>query len=476
MAALRRIVVLGSGPGAWMAAAYLARSLKRLGTEIIQVPGSDAIPPPPVLAALPSLESLHHALGFDPGDLIRATGASFRLGTLVSATGGVIAYGDTGAPFGPVAFHLAWRAFTDKPTPAAYADHSLAALAARAGKFAPPLPGGPPGSSFSPGLHLSGPAYLSYLQRAALHYGAIPAAALVPGSVDGQAGTLRLTDGTSLNADLILDTGPIAAAAEIAPFPALPAQVTLRYGRREEAALLGRAALHTVSGTLAADIPLHGETLRALLSTSDATAHRASSLLRREGFDLVPEGAATFTPARARTPWEGRLIRLGDAACRLPPVEAFDLRILQAGLETLLALLPGGHPDMPERAEYNRLMADTFAALSDYAALAFLTPGPIPETLPDSLRLRLENFTSRGRILLTDGESFTRESWASAFIAHGWQMRRADAHAAALPEGRVIHSLAAMRSALAATIETLPDQRTYLRHAGLIARSRAGAG
>ncbi|MFN7054943.1 tryptophan 7-halogenase [Hyphomonas sp.] len=476
MAALRRIAVLGSGLGAWMAAAYLARSLKRLGTEIVQVPAGDPAPPPPALAALPSLESLHLSLGFDPGDLIRAAGASFRMGTLVSGTGGVIAYGDTGAPFGPVAFHLAWRAFTGDPSPAAYADHSLAALAARAGKFAPPLPGGPPGSSFSPGLHLSGPAYLSYLQRAALHYGAIPAAALVPGSVDGEAGTLRLSDGAHLSADLILDTGGHAAPAETAPFPALPAQITLRHGRRAEAALLGRASLHTVSGTLAVDIPLHGETFRTLLSTSDATAHRASSMLRREGFELLQGGGATFTPARAHTPWEGRLIRLGDAACRLPPVEAFDLRILQAGLETLLALLPGGHPDLPERAEYNRLMADTFTSLADYAALAFLTPGPLAETLPASLRLRLENFTSRGRIFLSDGESFTRESWASAFIAHGWQMRRADAHAAALPEARVINSLAAMRSALAATAETLPDQRTYLRHAGLIAPSRAGAG
>lgn len=475
MATLRRIAVLGSGIGAWTASAYLARLLKRLGTEIIQIPAGADTPPPPVLAALPSLESLHLALGFDPRDLIRATGASFRLGTGLTATGGVIAYGDTGAAFGTVPFHLAWRAHAEDLSPAAYAQYSLAAIAAQTGRFAPPLQDGPPGSAFSPGLHMHGAAYLSFLQRAAIHYGVIPGAPLASGGSRLQAGQLRLADGTALTADLVVDTAGIGPAPSSDSFPALPARISLRYGRKPEASALGMATIQASAGSLALDIPLSAEIIRLLIAPSESAAHRASTQLRRYGFEPLREGSVTLAPMRVREPWQGRLIRLGDAACRLPPVEAVDLRILQAGLETLAQTLPGGHPDVPERAEYNRLMGDTFEALSDYAALSFLTPGEMPDTLPPSLRLRLENFTSRGRILLTDGESFTRESWASAFIASGWTMRRADAHAAALPAERVRRSLASMRSALTATSETLPDQRTYLRHAGLIAPTRAGA-
>ncbi|MFN3312959.1 MAG: tryptophan 7-halogenase [Hyphomonas sp.] len=475
MAALRRIAVLGSGIGAWAASAYLARLLKRLGTEIIQIPAGVDTPPPPVLPALPSLESLHLALGFDPGDLIRATGASFRLGTRLAATRGVMAYGDTGAAFGTVPFHLAWRAHAEDLSPAAYAHHCLAALAAQTGRFAPPLDDGPPGSSYSPGLHMDGAAYLSFLQRAGLHYGVIPGAPLASGGSQLKAGQLRLADGTALTADLVIDTAGLGPAPETDSFPALPGQIRLRYGRKAEASALGMATLQASAGSLALDIPLSAEIIRVFIAPSESAAHRASSLLRRDGFEPLREGGSSFAPMRVRQPWQGRLIRIGEAACRLPPVEAVDLRILQAGLETLAQTLPGGHPDMPERGEYNRLMGDTFEALADYVAMAFLTPSEMPDTLPPSLRLRLENFTSRGRVLLTDGESFTRESWASAYVAFGWTMRRADAHAAALPAERVRASLAGMRGALTATSETLPDQRTYLRHAGLVAPSRAGA-
>lgn len=467
MAGPRRLIILGSGTGAWMAAAYLARMLKRLGTEIVQVPAGNEKPPPPAYAALPSLEGLHEALGFDLRDMMRACGASFRLGTLHEETGGVTAYGDTGSAFGTVPFHLAWRAHAEDVSPAAYAEHSLAALAARAGRFAPPLEGGPPGSSYSPGLHLAGPAYLRYLERAALHYGAIPAAPVAAGGIDPEAGTVRLSDGAMLGADLIIDTVGAVPEADPLAFPEMPGPFCLRLGRKAQSGPLGMARLGRVAGSRTVDIPLPSEVIRILIAHSDSAAHRASSMLRREGFEPIREGSGSLTPMRARTPWQGRLVRIGAPACCLPPVEGFELRILQAGIETLAALLPAGHPDMPEQAEYNRLMGDTFAALADFAALAFLEPGAVPADASPTLRLRLENFTSRGRILLTDGESFTRESWAGALIASGWQMRRADAHAAALPRERVRRSLVAMRGALMATSETLPDQRTWLRHAGI---------
>ena len=470
MTELRRIAVVGSGIAAWMAAAWLARQLKRLGTEIICIPGgSDQAPP--VLASLPSLDSFHRALNLDQRDLMRATSASFRLGTLHAATGGIHAYGDTGAPFGTVPFHLAWRAHAANLSPASYGDYSLAARAVRNGRFYPPLDDGPAGSAYSPGLHLDGLSYRNYIQRAALHYGVIPAPAL-SAPPDSETGRLMFTDGSELTASLVIDT--VAPPPRAAALPGFPDEVHLRYGRKAESTPLGLATLQTVAGCLAIDVPMQSQTVRALISTGQAGAHRASSILRREGFDVEDAPQIHFAPAFEAAPWQGRIIRMGEAACRLPPVEGFDLRVVQAGLETFGALLPGGSSAFPEMAEYNRQMRDIYQCLADFAALAFLPPGASPENISASLRLRLENFTSRGRIILMDGESMNRESWSGALIASGWQMRRADAHAAALPAERVRSQLQSMAGMLAATAETLPDQRAFLRRGGFVRDQKEG--
>ena len=479
MGQLRRIVVIGSGTSAWMSAACLARALKRQGTEIVQVPAAEEEPgEPPAFATLPSLDSFHAALGLDLRDLMRSTRAVFRLGTEYTGTGGIHTFGDTGGAFGNVPFHLVWRAHAEEISPAAFASYSLGALAARLGRFAPPLEDGPPGSAYSPGLHIDAAAYLRYMQRAALHYGVIPAARLAPVEIDPDAGALQLTDGTALAADLIIDTagsGAFMGAPE--PFPFLPARIALRHGRKLASGPLGLSHLSKPAGHMAVDIPLDTEVYRTLICSGPAAEHRASAMLRRDGFEPIRQSDTNHAEPGARhSLWIGKVVLIGRPACLLPPVEGTELRIAQLGLETLLSLLPAGHPDVPERAEYNRLMRDSLQALTDFVSLPFVAPGDIPDSLPPSLRLRLENFTSRGRIILTDGESFTRESWAAALIASGWQMRRADAHAGALPEARVRASLRAMASTLAAAAATLPDQRTYLRRAGLIPSQNAGAG
>lgn len=475
MPGLRRIVIVGSGLGAWMSAAWLARALKRVGTEVLQVSASN-LPVPPVLASLPSLEAFHQAMGFDLRDLMRAAEGTFRLGTLHADTGGVHVYGDTGGPFGAVPFHLAWRAHAEESSPSAYGNYSLAALAARAGRFAPPISNGAAGSGYSPGLHLAGPAYQRFLERAAMHYGVIPAGNLGAGHINAETGQVVLDDGSAIDSDLVIDTVGVQGGDLFQGFGGLPDKVTVRYGIKASSEPLGMAHLLTLAGSRAVDIPLENNVFRILISTSEAADHLTASVLRKSGYDPISDAILSFRPGRVDAPWGGKMVRMGDAACRMPPVEAVELRILQIGLEALLQLLPGSGSPGPELCEYNRVVDEAYQALADFAALAFLNPDTIPEDVSPTLRIRLENFTSRGRIVLMDGESFTRESWAGALIASGWTMQRSDAHASALPRARVRAQLAGIASTLAASSETLPDQRTFLRRAGLFGAQKTGAG
>jgi len=475
MRGLTRIVVIGSGLGAWMSSGWLARALKRSGTEVLQVSAPGA-PAPPVLASLPSLESFHQAMGFDLRDIIRATEGSFRLGMLNLDQGGVQVYGETGEAFGPVPFHLVWRAHDANHRPSAYGRYSLAALAGTAGRFGPPASDGPAGSVYSPGLHLDGPAYLHFLERAARHYGVIAAGNLGAGGVDEASGTVILDDGSLIEADLVIDTVSGRSASAYERFGGLPERLTVRYGVKDSAEALGLAQLRQIAGALAVDIPLQSKVIRVLLTTDGPEENPAGPALSKSGYAAVSGEALKFRPRRLEQPWTGKVVRIGGAACQLPPVEAVELRILQIGLEALLQTLPGSGPAGPESKEYNRLVGEAYQALADFAALAFLKPGRLSEDLSPTLRIRLENFTSRGRIVLMDGESFNRESWATALIAAGWKMERADAHASALPKERVRARLDAIAGTLSASCETLPDQRTFLRRAGLLAAQKTGAG
>ena len=277
---LDRIAVVGSGVAAWLSAAYLARALRRLGTEIVLVrAGAEATPP--VLATLPSFDAVHSALGFDLRDLMRATDASFRLGTEYAAGGGIHAYGDTGTAFGNVPFHLVWRAQAENTAPGAFGDCSLAVLAAREGRFAPPLEGGPPGSLYSPGLNMSGPAYLSFLQRAARHYGVTLAPDLAYGEGASETGTLVLADRSALTSDLVIDTVGLDCNADWQDAGVMPETVHVFWGKAELRQRLGLARLSSVAGNVVVDTPLNSDVFRALIAGSEAAAHRATSVLRR---------------------------------------------------------------------------------------------------------------------------------------------------------------------------------------------------
>lgn len=121
----------------------------------------------------------------------------------------------------------------------------------------------------------------------------------------------------------------------------MPETVQVFWGRSEECRPLGLARLRGVAGNVAVDTPMNADVHRAVIAGSEAAAHRATSVLRREGFTPIAASPSSFTPGWCGAPWTGRVVRMGDAACRLPPVEAPELRVIQVGLETLAMLLPG---------------------------------------------------------------------------------------------------------------------------------------
>ncbi|MFY8209954.1 MAG: tryptophan halogenase family protein [Caulobacter sp.] len=163
---MKRVLIVGAGVDAWMAAAGLATATRGLAEVVVAETGPT---PSGRIAALPSLQGLHARLGISDEGLVRATNARPRLAARYSD--GIEPFGETGVAIDGVAFHHYWLA-AGRPGP--LSDWSLAAQAAARGRFAPPSPDPrSPLSTLSYGLSLDAAGYADLLRQVALKAGAV---------------------------------------------------------------------------------------------------------------------------------------------------------------------------------------------------------------------------------------------------------------------------------------------------------------
>ena len=107
---VKRIVIAGDGPIAWIAASAFTRSLRHLGLEVTVLDEAPEPDPPRALWTLPSQRGAHAQIGVSEGPLLRATGATYRLGSEFIGWQGeashfVHAHGEIGSPIEATPFY-----------------------------------------------------------------------------------------------------------------------------------------------------------------------------------------------------------------------------------------------------------------------------------------------------------------------------------------------------------------------------------
>src|SRR5262245_45300438 len=113
---IRKIVIVGGGLAGWMSAAALARALgaQPMSIRVLEDAGAAEKPGFPAEGgSLPALRSIHRLLAIDERQFMRATDATFRLGTefVDWSTPGhrwMHPCGEVGAALDSVAFHQLW--------------------------------------------------------------------------------------------------------------------------------------------------------------------------------------------------------------------------------------------------------------------------------------------------------------------------------------------------------------------------------
>ena len=409
---LRRVIVAGAGQVGVLAAIGLKRAIPAAEVTVLGLP-----PDPGALAdragtALPFTNRLHDRLGIAEGSIVARAGGSHRLVTRYFGWGGT---GQVGAmPYGAdvdpalrTRFAQEWGGGPRNAAGATSAG-SLAEVLADAGRFAMPPEGeASPLAEIDYALRWNPGAYHALLVETAQQIGVVHAPGELAGiEPDGAGGiaALGMTGAGSLTADLFVDcTGPSALLLAALPGFALEDWGVELPLRRLIVAKPGQAMLALEDRFTLRPEGWVGELagrdgLQVTLGVAPGVTEQAA--LRALGGP--PLAGFALEPGRARAPWLGNVVALGDAAARFEPLAHLNLDLAHRQLDLLLELLPGRAIEPLERAEYNRRSVLMMDAVRDTLAAHYAAPAAsqvfgLPILSPQ-LATQLDQFARRGRL------------------------------------------------------------------------------
>ncbi len=477
----RLVLIVGGGSAGWMTAAALARAFgPRLRVRILeddaQVEDSGVLGP--FEATLPSLNGFNTSLGVSDETLVAKARATFRLGTTFRSWtrrdhAYVHPFSEFGGALDGVAFHHHWLTLKAAGLAPPLENFSVAAVAARAGRFS--RPSGDPrsvASTMDYGLHLAVDDYVEVVRGVAL-------AAGVERVIGRFADVERQAQGEGLDA-IVCDDGRRFAADLFIDATGQSGELISRLGARWEDyshwlpadRISGDAASGGATAPLTEVNALRGGwSWRAPLGTGSATMRVSASAF--ESGEARP--ALSFSNGRRSRTWIGNCVAIGLAATTLEPLEASGLHLVQSGVSKLLGLFPSDAAMSAAAAEYNRLLAAEADRLRDFTILHYRANARKGEPLwdavrnaapPDELAHKIRMFTARGHVSLYDEETFEDPSWIAVFLGQNIIPQRRHPIADLTPIRELAARLDRMQSVIRQAAEAMPT------HADVLARLR----
>lgn len=491
---IRSIVIVGGGAAGWLAAASLARVLKRDYCEIQLVESPQARPGLSSESGSPAWHRLQRLLGTDEADLIRRTQATFKLGIEFCDWGRpkdryLHAFGPFGARLEAVPFHQYWIKLRQLGDSAGIEEYSAAAAISRSGRFSrPSTDHRSVMSQYSYGFHFDASMLASYLSEYAQARGVTRLAREIvdvqlradDGFIDG----LRLDDGTQVSADLYIDC---SGADGLLMNRALKVgyEDWTRWLLCDRAVTTSCAAPDdppTVSQALARAagwqwrVPLRnyvdcGYAFASRFLSDDAAA---AALL-----DELPARAMSeprflqIATGRPEKFWFRNCLSLGVGA--LEPLEPTRLALVQTAITRLLTIFPDRRFNPSDAEECNRLTSLEYERIRDFLILHYkaTTRADSPfwnycrdMAIPDSLRNKIELFASSGRLSLFDDEHFGEDSWLAVLLGQNVLPQSYDPLVDALAMERVRSAFSRMSTMIREGVESLPAHRQVLAQYG----------
>lgn len=469
--AVRKIVICGGGlAGRMTAAALAAYTCEALDITWLACQSATDADIFYGNLAPPSAYAFNLALGVTEPDLILNGDATFSYGTHYKSWGGrqldwVQAFH---LPL-PVLEGVQFHQYLTQQGIEELEPFLVSALAARRGAFAhPPEDRNSPLSRAEYGYHFEAEPYGRLFEIAAARGGIsrIDAEIASLDLVEGNIGTVYLSDGRSLTADLWIDaTGPQARLLSQAGAKTL--------GTRHLTARLVRMPAESALGG-------------ATIVTGDAEGWHARTAVRSSVLSLTVEDAGkvteahdpaaamtsvTATAGRREAAWVGNCVAVGQAACVAEPLTPAPMILLQRDIERLLTLLPVSDDPAVECREYNR-QAEADYVHADLFMRAMFETSPVEgasywsavtATPADERLLRkIEQFESRGLPVAFDLEPFSPEDWLILHYGMKRKPARYDQTADRADRTGVKNYLSNIRREIDGVVRSMPSHDAYL--------------
>ncbi len=482
---IRRVVIVGGGTAGWMAAAAAARFLDD-GQRTITLVESDAIGTVGVgEATIPPIRGFNARLGIDEAEFLRETGGTPKLGIeFVGWTDGSDRYmhpfGTHGRDIEGLNFHQLWLKLRHETGIGAFEDYAMAAVAARAGKFAPPSPDPrSPLSGLEYAYHFDAGLYAAFLRKRAEAQGArrIEGRIVdVEQDARGHVAAVRLEGDRRVEGDLFIDCSGFrslllgetmgVAFEDWSHWLPCDRAIAVPTERSTPLTPYTRATAHGAGWQWR--IPLQHRTgnghVYASAFTDDDTAERVL-LANLDTRPTAQPRRLSFKAGRRERLWAGNVVALGLAGGFLEPLESTSIHLIQTGISKLFGLFPDMRFTDVERDEYNRLMGDQYTSIRDFIILhyAATTRDDTPfwrhvrtMALPDALNRKIALFREKGRIFRYDDELFAVPSWVAVLLGQGIMPDGYDPVVDALDTTKVAGALRQMRASYVAMAAQLP--------------------
>ncbi len=178
-----------------------------------------------------------------------------------------------------------------------------------------------------------------------------------------------------------------------------------------------------------------------------------------------------FVTGRRRRQWVGNTVAIGLSAGFLEPLESTSIHLIQLAIGRLLDLLPQGHWDPRDAAEFDRLMATEYDRVRDFLILHYHATERDDSAfwrycrtmaVPDSLAAQLALFRERGVVAPYEDGMFLEPSWLAVYLGQRVVPRRVDPRVWATDENAAAAMLDAMATRYAAAANALPSHAAAL--------------
>ncbi|HEU4485952.1 MAG TPA: tryptophan halogenase family protein [Povalibacter sp.] len=481
------VVIVGDDASAWLAAAALKQAFRHRALDVLVVE-SGAAPNRVGRWTLPSLRGLHARLGIRETDLLRRTDATFKLATEHCDWQGkgsryLHAHGEIGTALSGTPFYkyLVDRTLTGHTEDAA--EYSLAATAARAGRFARPMSTNDLTASFTYAFHLHEAAYTAYVREHALKLGVRNAHGRVAHVQisDARISSLQLEDGGMIDGEFFIDCSGVQGTLID----------SLDDGGREDwSSWLVNDRMLSAQASAVADPPALTQTLAVdagwlwqmplarsrvvgsvYSSAFSSDDNAARSLISATG--CAEPTLMKLQQGRRRCVWRGNCVAMGETAVQIEPLAGANLHVAELGIGLLIELFPLDGDSSLEAVEYNRIMGEFADSLRDFT-LAHYRAGRLREgeywhatrqaAPPERFAQRMDQFRAGARLEMLDHEIFEETDWAWVLLGSGCVPDALELHTRSTIAGARPETFAGLRTSILRLAGSMPRHIDYVQH------------